>query len=88
MCTEREKEYVTKLKSRLAYQMSLKRMRDNYNVVNYALEKGLEEGMEKGMEQGREEKTLEIVKKMKAQGFTTQQIAAITGLSLDEISLL
>ena len=52
------------------------------------LEKGREEGLEKGREEGREKSILEIAKKMKALGFTNEQIALSTGLSIEKIQYL
>jgi predicted transposase YdaD len=55
-------------------------------------EEGLEAGRKEGLEMGREEgqregsrqKQLEIARKMKAEGFSGEQIARFTGLSLED----
>ncbi|MCC8072008.1 MAG: Rpn family recombination-promoting nuclease/putative transposase [Bacteroidales bacterium] len=67
-----------------AYELSLKRMRDNYNVVNYAMEKGRAEGIEKGIEK----RNIEIAKEMVSKGIAIEVIAEITGLPTEEILLL
>ena len=68
-------------KEREAYEESLKYYRDIKNVVDTSREEGLKEGMEKGMEK----RNIEIVKQMKKEGFSNEQIKKITGLSKDEI---
>ncbi|TAF80903.1 MAG: hypothetical protein EAZ50_07785 [Runella slithyformis] len=50
------------------------------------LEEGRAEGLEEGRAEGALEKALETAKKMKEKGFSTDDIADITGLSRQEIS--
>jgi len=45
-------------------------------------------GLEKGMKKGRNEANMENAKKMKAMGFLTEQIQAVTGLSAEAIAQL
>ena len=56
------------------------------------MEKGLAEGMEKGlaegMERGMTQRSLEIARKMLANGMDTATVMKITGLSAEEILLL
>ena len=56
------------------------------------MEKGLAEGMEKGlaegMERGMTQRSLEIARKMLANGMDTATVMEITGLSAEEILLL
>ena len=56
------------------------------------MEKGLAEGMEKGlaegMEKGMTQRSLEIARKMLANGMDTATVMEITGLSAEEIQLL
>ena len=56
------------------------------------MEKGLAEGMEKGlaegMEKGMTQRSLEIARKMLANGMDTATVMEITGLSAEEILLL
>lgn len=63
-------------KEREAYEESLKYYRDIKNVVDSS------------KEEGREERTIEIARRMKTEGFTTEQIKKITGLENDEIENL
>ena len=83
---------------RFDYEESVKVYRDLINVVRTAKQKGhragLEEGLEKGraegLEKGRAEGVLqakiEDAMKMKRKGFSDNDIAVITGLSLEEVS--
>ena len=77
---------------REAYEDSLKYYRDLKNVVDTARdegkEEGREEGKEEGKEEGREERNMEIAKTMKAEGFSSEQISRLTGLSIEEIEKL
>jgi len=50
--------------------------------------KGHKEGLAKGRSEGRNEATLENARKMKAMGFLTEQIQAVTGLSMETIAQL
>ncbi|MFY7786534.1 MAG: Rpn family recombination-promoting nuclease/putative transposase [Thermoflexibacteraceae bacterium] len=52
------------------------------------IEKGEKMGIEKGEKMGIEKEKIAIALAMKAEGFTTAQIAKITGLSKDEIARL
>ena len=65
---------------REAYEDSLKYYRDLKNVVDTARDEGKEEG--------REERNMEIAKTMKAEGFSSEQISRLTGLSMEEIEKL
>jgi len=81
--TQSEEEYfrnMSQLKAELDYQ----------NEVTLAKRKvrkeGLEKGLKKGLEKGRNEANLETARKMKSMGFLTEQIQAVTGLSVEIIS--
>lgn len=52
------------------------------------LKEGLEKGLEKGRAEGEHAKAMETARRMKAKGFSTQDIADITGLSNGEIEQL
>lgn len=52
------------------------------------LKEGRQEGRQEGLKEGRQERTKEIARRMKAKGNTIEEIAFITDLSLEEISLL
>ncbi len=65
---------------RLAYDESLRRYRDTVAV----LEGQYLEGMEKGMEKGK----AEAAYRMKTKGYPFEDIADITGLTVDQIAAL
>jgi predicted transposase/invertase (TIGR01784 family) len=46
---------------------------------------GMEKGIKKGMEKGKQEQQKSIAKKMKAKGYSADEIADLTGLSVPEI---
>jgi len=52
------------------------------------LEKGLAKGLAKVRTKGRDEANIENARKMKAMGFLTEQIQAVTGLSMEIIAQL
>ena len=51
-------------------------------------EKGIKTGIETGIKKGRKEEALAIAKRLKAKGGTLDEIAEVTGLSLQEIEKL
>ncbi len=67
------------------YEKSLKYYRDIKSVVSSSREEGREEGIKEGREEGRQERNIEIVKQMKKEGFSNEQIKKIMGLSDNEI---
>ena len=52
------------------------------------IEKGREEGRKEGLEEGRNQERIRNARKMKEKGFSSEDIADITGLSADEIKNL
>ncbi len=78
------------------YEASKMAYRDIKNSIDTAKregkEEGLAEGMEKGlaegMERGMTQRSLEIARKMLANGMDTATVRKITGLSAEEILLL
>ena len=78
------------------YDNSMMVMWDNYAVYKHAEEKGLKKGMEKGMEKGIEKgiekgekkKSKKIALKLLARNFPLDEIADLTGLSIEEIKEL
>ena len=78
------------------YDESVKIYRDNLATEQWALEmgekKGLEKGIqigrEKGIQIGREEGMLDAARGMKTKGYPLEDIAQITGLSMEEIQKL
>ena len=63
----------------------LAELREKYIMDQKATEAA---GYDKGYEQGEKNKTLELAKKMKAQGLDSDTIHKITGISIDEINKL
>jgi predicted transposase/invertase (TIGR01784 family) len=75
-----------------AYRDSEKNYLDFMSSLKTSFKEGLVEGekvgIERGKIEGKIEEKIEIALAMKAEGFTTAQIAKITGLSKDEIARL
>ena len=71
------------------YEDSLKAFRDMRNTLDNAKKEGREEGREEGLEEGlikgERNKAMEIAAKMKAKGFSVDDIVQMTGLSADEV---
>ena len=61
---------------------------DNEAIKYNLHQKGLEEGEKKGKEEGKKEKSIEIAKNMLKKGYKIEDIAEISGLSIEEINLL
>lgn len=78
------------------YWESLKNFRDWYSVMSTKLNKGREEGraegraegLKEGFQKGEQEAVRKNALRMKQKGFSFEDIAEITGLGLDEISVL
>jgi predicted transposase/invertase (TIGR01784 family) len=71
--------------SREQYQQSLKILRDNFSVMETAVQQAREVALAEGETKGKLEARLEIAKNAKAAGLTIRQIEAITGLSPEEL---
>ena len=71
------------------YDNSMMVMWDNYAVYKHAEEKGMEKGMEKGIEKGiikgEKKKSREFALKLLARNTPLDDIADLTGLSIEEI---
>ena len=65
---------------RKQYEESKKILWDNYSVIKTAFDKGWKEGRTAGIE--------ETARKMKSKGFSVEDIAEVTGLSIEEIEAL
>ena len=80
--TEEEEE------DRERYEASLKAYRDYYACLEYREEKGRREGHQEGFLEGRQEgeteERMKIARAMKSKGFSAEEIASITGLSIEE----
>ena len=59
-----------------------------YNSHQKGLEEGEKKGIEKGREEGLKEKSIEIARNMLKKGYKIEDIAEISGLSVEEITLL
>ena len=74
------------------YETSKMAYRDIKNSVDTAKREGIAEGMKQGMEKGRAEgmsqRSLEIARKMRANGMDEASIMDMTGLTAEEIKLL
>ena len=70
------------------YEASLKAYRDYYACLEYREEKGRREGHQEGFLEGRQEgeteERMKIARAMKSKGFSAEEIASITGLSIEE----
>ena len=56
--------------------------------IEQGIEQGIQQGTGQGIKQGEQNKTIEIAKKMKDEGFDINQIIKITNLSVEEIEKL
>ena len=70
------------------YEASKMAYRDIKNSIDTAKREGKEEGLAEGMEKGMTQRSLEIARKMLANGMDTATVMEITGLSEEEIQLL
>ena len=74
------------------YETSKMAYRDIKNSVDTAKREGIAEGMEKGMKEGMEKgmnlRSLEIARKMLANGLDEASVMDMTGLTAEEIKLL
>ena len=67
------------------YDNSMMVMWDNYAVYKHAEEKGMEKGIEKGIIKGEKKKSREFALKLLARNTPLDDIADLTGLSIEEI---
>jgi len=74
------------------YQDRIKAERDRRSQMIYAVRqgenRGLEQGLEQGLERGRQEERRELIRRMKAKGMSDDEIAELTGLSVEEIDAI
>ena len=81
---------------RMKYDESIKVYRDNLATISLAenkglkrgREEGLKEGIEKGLKEGRKEGILSVARNLRSGGMSVEAIAAVTGLSIEEIEQL
>ena len=72
----------------IAYERHLLALADQEYTFGAARLEGLAEGRAEGREEGREEERLTHARRMKAKGFSEEDIADITGLTIEEIGNL
>jgi predicted transposase/invertase (TIGR01784 family) len=73
---------------RRQYEESKKVFWDNYSVMKTARDKGIQEGIQQGLQQGIHQEKAETVQRMKAKGFSVEDISEIAGLTIEEIKNL
>jgi predicted transposase/invertase (TIGR01784 family) len=73
---------------KMKYDSSMKYKWDNENVLDYALSQGEKKGRLQGLAEGERKKAVDIAWSMKKEGFTPDQIAKFTQLSVEEIERL
>ncbi|WP_338848793.1 Rpn family recombination-promoting nuclease/putative transposase [Massilia sp. W12] len=71
---------------RLAYENSLKIYRDMKNVTDTAFDEGFAEGKESGIAEGAQQKAVEVARAAIAMGLADAQIAALSGLAVEQIA--
>ena len=69
------------------YEASKMAYRDIKNSIDTAKREGKEEGLAEGMEKGMTQRSLEIARKMLANGMDTATVMEITGLSEEQLEL-
>ena len=70
------------------YEASKMAYRDIKNSIDTAKREGKEEGLVEGMEKGMTQRSLEIARKMLANGMDTATVMEITGLSESQLQQL
>lgn len=73
---------------RRQYEESKKVFWDNYSVMKTARDKGIQEGIQRGLQQGIHQEKAETVQRMKAKGFSVEDISEIVGLTNEEVKKL
>ena len=73
-----EERYISFEASKMAY-------RDIKNSIDTAKREGKEEGLAEGMKKGMEKRSLEIARKMLANGMDAAMVMEITGLSESQL---
>ena len=76
-----EERYISFEASKMAY-------RDIKNSIDTAKREGKEEGLAEGMKKGMEKRSLEIARKMLANGMDAATVMEITGLSESQLQQL
>lgn len=70
------------------YEASLNAYRDIKNSIEFAEKKGIEKGIEQGIEQGIASQKIKVVLKMHAKGYSAEEIAEVTELTINEVKAI
>lgn len=85
---ERYRQFVADDELREKYQDRIKAERDRRSQIIYAEQQGEKRGLEQGLERGRQEERQELIRRMKAKGMASTEIAELTGLSVEEVDAI
>ena len=83
-----EQQVIEVLRNRRGYEDSVKAYRDINNAINTAKKEAKAEGLVEGEAIGAQKTARENARKMKSKGFSVEDIAEVTGLSIEEINML
>ena len=72
----------------ISFEASKRAYRDIKNSIDTAKREGKEEGLAEGMEKGMNKRSLEIARKMLANGMDAATVMEITGLSESQLQQL
>ena len=92
MALERLERLSSDPETRKAYEESINEQRNVTAILDASLKEGLEkgraEGLEKGLEKGRKEEKFAIASSLLSKGMSSQEVAEVTGLGLDQVKAL
>jgi predicted transposase/invertase (TIGR01784 family) len=74
--------------ARKLYEMRVKALKDEMNMIEGAKEEGRAEGIAEGKEEGKLEGKAEVAKNLLALGMSVQEVAKLTGLPVTELEKL
>lgn len=69
-------------------RLRAKARHDEAQALHHAKQEGMQEGMQKGMQKGISQRSAEIAKSLLKMGMPSDQIAQVTGLTLEELESL
>jgi predicted transposase/invertase (TIGR01784 family) len=61
---------------------------DEQGAISAAEKRGVQQGLQQGLQQGEQQKAQAIARNLRASGMDTAQVAALTGLSLEEVEAI
>ena len=86
-CTRAESMYYDGYRERMEdFKVRKEGVREMTGVMEQIMNAGLEKGMKQGMQKGIAHRNTEIIANMSGLGFSTEQIAQVTGLSASEVT--